>query len=260
MIDAKLGFAFPALDLAVSELIPVAREQGVGVAGVQRSHHCGAMGLVVEKLAEAGLVALMFANTPAAMAPWGGRRALFGTNPIASAFPQRDQPPVVVDLSISKAARGSIVAAEQRGEKIPPDWALDREGQPTTDPAAALGGTMAPIGDAKGSALALMVEVLAAGLTGSNYAFQASSFLDDQGGSPSVGQLLIAFAPERFVDDGALDHFGLLFGAVRNEQGSRLPGSRRLALRARARTDGIVVPSFMLAEAEVDGQRGGYER
>ncbi|HUZ66025.1 MAG TPA: Ldh family oxidoreductase [Beijerinckiaceae bacterium] len=247
-VDAKFGFAYPALDLAVTELISLTPVQGVAAAAVQHSHHCGAMGLVVEKLAEAGLVALMFSNTPAAIAPWGGRRALFGTNPIACAFPQRGLPPVVIDLSISKVARGNILAAKQRGERIPADWAFDRVGQPTTDPDAALGGTMAPMGAAKGSALALMVETLAAGLTGSNYAFQASSFLDAEGAPPNVGQLLIAFAPECFGGQGAVDHIGVLFGAVSAEEGARLPGARRLALRARAQVEGIIVPPSMLAE------------
>lgn len=249
MVDAKLGFAYPALDLATAELIPLAREHGVAVAGVRRSHHCGAMGLVVEKLADAGLIALMFANTPAAIAPWGGRRALFGTNPIACAFPRRGREPVVVDLSISTVARGAVLAAKQQGERIPAGWALDAAGQPTTDPEAALGGTMAPMGGAKGAALALMAEALAAGLTGSNYAFQASSFLDAEGPPPNVGQVLIAFAPARFGGADALDHFGVLFDAVSNEEGARLPGDRRRALRAKARAQGLVIPPSLFKQA-----------
>ncbi len=196
VIDAGLGFAYPALELAVASLVPLARAQGVAVAAVRRSHHCGALGLVVEQLADAGLIGLMVANTPSAMAPWGARRALFGTNPIACAIPAPGRPPVIVDLALSRVARGHILAAKQRGEAIPPGWALDADGNPTTDATAALAGTMLPLGDAKGSALALMVELLAAGLTGSNYALQASSFLDAEGEPPGTGQLLIALAPE----------------------------------------------------------------
>jgi (2R)-3-sulfolactate dehydrogenase (NADP+) len=168
-IDAGGGFAYPALDLAVERLAALAPVQGIAMAGVFQSGHCGAMGLFVERLARNGLIAMMFANSPAAMAPWGGKRALFGTNPIACAFPYREDP-VLIDLSLSKVARGHVVAAKQKGIPIPPDWALDKDGNPTTDAQAALDGTMIPAGDAKGAALAMMVEALAAGATGANFA------------------------------------------------------------------------------------------
>src|SRR5215218_7480945 len=191
-IDAAHGFAYPALEAAVSGLPDVARAEGVAVAPIRRSHHCGAAGHPAERLAEAGLVALLFANTPAAIAPWGGSRAVFGTNPIAFACPLLGRAPIVVDLSLSKVARGNILAAQQKGESIPEGWALDEFGRPTTDPDAALRGTMLPLGDAKGTALALMVELLAAGLTGSNFAADASSFLDAEGPPPATGQLILA--------------------------------------------------------------------
>ncbi|MBV9735174.1 MAG: Ldh family oxidoreductase [Acidisphaera sp.] len=245
-IDAAHGFAYPALDLAIAGLVPLAREQGVALAAVHRSHHCGALGLVVERLADAGLIGLMFANTPAAIAPWGGRRPLFGTNPIACAFPRPHGPPVVIDLSLSRVARGAILAAKQRGEPIPPGWALDAEGRPTTDAAAALAGTMLPLGDAKGTALALMVEALAAGLTGAAYAFAASSFLDAEGPPPATGQLLLAIAAERLAGAAALSHLEALFAAVEAEPGARLPGARRRSRRAQAK---IAVPAALLALA-----------
>lgn len=249
VVDAAHGFAYPALDLAIAELATLARGQGIAIAGVRRSHHCGALGLVVERLADAGLLGLMLANTPSAIAPWGGRRALFGTNPIACAIPPR-RPPVVIDLSLSTVARGRVLAAKQRGEAIPTGWALDANGDPTTDADAALAGTMMPLGGAKGTALALMVEILAAGLTGANFAYQASSFLDAEGEAPSTGQLLIAIAPERLGGPGILKHFEALFAAIEAEPGARLPGSRRLSSRARAREDGVRVPDAVLALAE----------
>ena len=152
----------------------------------------------VERLAQAGMVALFFANAPAAMAPWGGKRALFGTDPIAFACPLPDHAPIVVDMSLSKVARGHILAAIQKGEPIPEGWALDADGKPTTDAKAALAGTMVPLGDAKGTALALMVELLAAGLTGANFAHEASSFLDAEGPPPGTGQLIIAIDASAF--------------------------------------------------------------
>jgi (2R)-3-sulfolactate dehydrogenase (NADP+) len=246
IVDAKNGFAYPAIDLAVAALPPAARANGLAAAAITRSHHCGVVGHPVEQLAQAGLMALMFANTPAAIAPWGGAKAVFGTNPIAFSCPRPDKPPIVVDLSLSKVARGSILAAKQKGEKIPDGWALDAAGRPTTDPAAALAGTMLPLGDAKGTALALMVELLAAGLSHANFAADASSFLDAKGPPPGTGQLLIAFDASAF--GGTLDHFAALAVSIEAQPGARLPGARRLAARAKAAREGVTVTDALLAE------------
>ncbi|HWK00830.1 MAG TPA: Ldh family oxidoreductase [Xanthobacteraceae bacterium] len=245
-IDAAHGFAYPAIDLALAELPGAAKKNGIASAGIHRSHHCGAAGLPVEKLAEQGLMALMFANTPGAIAPWGGSQAVFGTNPIAFACPLPSHAPIVVDLSLSKVARGNILAAKQKNEKIPEGWALDAGGKPTTDPNAALGGTMLPLGDAKGTALALMVELLAAGLTGANYAADASSFLDAKGSPPGTGQLLIVFDPAAF--GGSLAHFATLAQSIEGQAGARLPGTRRLQLRDKAKRDGVTVADALVAE------------
>jgi len=195
-------------------------------------------------------VALLFANTPAAMAPWGGRTAVFGTNPIAFACPRPGREPIVVDLSLSKVARGNIVAARQQGTAIPEGWAVDAEGRPTTDPDLALKGSMVPLGDAKGTALALMVELLAAGLTGSNYAAHASSFLDDKGGPPGTGQLIVAFDPESIGGAGALERFEALVQAIEEQPGARLPGGRRTALWRQALEQGIAVEAQMARTIE----------
>ena len=247
-VDAGHGFAFPALDAAIAALPEVARAQGVAVAPIRRSHHAGAAGHPVEALADAGLVALLFANTPAAIAPWGGTQPLYGTNPIAFACPMPGGPAIVIDLSLSKVARGNILAAKQRGEPIPEGWAFDAEGQPTTDPDAALVGTMAPLGDAKGTALALMVELLAAGLTGATYAAEASSFLDDKGPPPGTGQLILALDPVALGGSDALTRFGALAAAIEAQPGTRLPGARRRALRAKAEAEGLTVADALLKE------------
>jgi (2R)-3-sulfolactate dehydrogenase (NADP+) len=230
-VDAKHGFAYPAIDLALDALPKAARANGTAGAAIRRSHHCGVMGHPVERLAGEGLLALMFANTPGAIAPWGGAKAVFGTNPIAFACPLPGKPPIVVDLSLSKVARGNILAAKQKGETIPEGWALDMAGKPTTDAAAGLAGTMLPLGDAKGTALALMVELLAAGLTASNFAADASSFLDAKGAPPGTGQLLIVFDPAAF--GGSLDHFARLAGSIEAQPGARLPGARPPAARVK---------------------------
>lgn len=252
-IDAAHGFAYPAIALALADLPGIAKEQGVAAAAIRRSHHCGAAGHPVERLAEAGLVAMLFANTPAAIAPWGGSKAVFGTNPIAFACPVPGQAPVVVDLSLSKVARGNILAAKQKGERIPEGWALDADGRPTTDPDAALQGTMLPLGDAKGTALALMVELLAAGLTGANFAADATSFLDAKGGPPGTGQLILALDPVALGGPDTLTHCGRLAASIEDQPGARLPGARRIGLRARARQDGLTVADPLVEEIRALG-------
>ena len=248
IVDAKHGFAYPAIDLALEALPKAARANGTAAAAITRSHHCGVVGHPVERLAGEGLVALMFANTPGAIAPWGGSKAVFGTNPIAFACPLPGKPPIVIDLSLSKGARGKILVAKQRGEKIPEGWALDAQGKPTTDATAALAGTLLPLGDAKGTALALMVELLAAGLTGANFAADASGFLDAKGPPPGTGQLLIAFDPAAF--GGTLEHFAALAASIESQPGARLPGARRLAAREKANREGVTVTDALLAEIE----------
>jgi (2R)-3-sulfolactate dehydrogenase (NADP+) len=248
-VDAANGFAYPAIELAEAALREIAPSQGVAAAAIHRSHHCGAAGHPVERLAEAGLVALMFVNTPSAMAPWGGSKAVFGTNPVAFACPLPGRAPLVIDLSLSKVARGNIMAAKQRGDKIPEGWALDARGRPTTDADAALAGTMVPMGDAKGTALALMVELLAAGLTGANFAAEASSFLDDKGPPPGTGQLIVAFDPAAFGGD-AVSRFALLAQSIEAQQGARLPGARRHKLREKAKTEGLTISDALMKEIE----------
>jgi (2R)-3-sulfolactate dehydrogenase (NADP+) len=250
IVDAARGFAFPAIDLAIARLPAVCRAQGVAVAAIRRSHHCGAAGLHVERLARAGVAALFFANTPPGIAPWGGRRGLFGTNPIAFAAPLAGRDPVVVDLSLSKVARGSLLLAKQKGEPIPEGWALDRDGKPTTDPDAAIKGTMVPMGDAKGTALALMVEMLAAGLIGAHFAYEASSFFDAEGPAPETGQLIIALSPEALGGAAVGERLSSLAAAIEAEPGARLPGARRLHARRTAQERGLDVPQAVIEEIE----------
>lgn len=265
-VDAGLGFAYPAIDLALDALAPLAQRMGIAVAALHRSHHFGQAGAHAERLANAGLVAIVFGNTPKAMAFHGGRRPMLGTNPIAfaaprSASPSRSTPhaaasagatpadaPLVVDLALSVAARGKIVNAQKAGKPIPLGWAVDADGNPTTDPNAALQGTLSPIGGPKGAALALMVEVLTAALTGSHFGWEASSFFDAEGGPPDMGHLFLALDPAR-LSGGAFDaRMAVLFESLAAEHGVRPPGTRRLEARARAAAHGLVVPAALHAE------------
>jgi len=249
VVDAGNGFAYPAIDMALDALAPLARQAGVAVAAVRRSHHFGQAGAHAERLARQGLVALVFGNTPKAMAFWGGRKPALGTNPIAFATPlPGESAPLVVDLALSVAARGKIVAAQKAGREIPAGWAVDSEGQPTTDPTAALAGVLSPIGAAKGAALALMVEVLAAALTGSSFGWEASSMFDAEGGPPDMGHLFIAFDPGPLSGGSFVARMQDLLAAMAGEPGVRLPGSRRLEGRARASREGLSVPAPLVDE------------
>ena len=240
-IDARHGFAYPAIALAIDKLSALAPKTGIATAAVIHSHHCGAAGHHAEALARRGLLGLLFANTPKAIAPWSGSQGVFGTNPIAFAAPRIDQPPVVIDLSLSKVARGKIMVAEQEGASIPEGWALDDRGRPTTDPKAAMQGTMLPMGDAKGAALVLMVEILSAALTGAHFAFEASSFFTSKGESPGVGQLLLAMAPDPLSGESFFPRLEVLLTAILQQRNTRLPGDRRLRLRQEAQQNGVLL-------------------
>ncbi len=257
-VDARTGFAFPALRMGLDAAVECARETGVAAVAVGNSHHFGVAGHHAERVADAGLVALGFGNSPAAIAPWGGARGLFGTNPIAFAAPRRAQPPLVVDLSLSKVARGKVMIARQRGESIPDDWAFDAEGRPTTDPAAVLaGGTMAPLGDAKGAALALVVEILAAALTGAHFGFEASSFFTADGPAPRVGQFFLIMDPTRLAGDDFFARLEVLLDAITSQPGTRLPGARRLALREQHRREGLAIPAALLEDLRQRADEAG---
>ena len=253
-VDARDGFAYPAIALGLAHAAEMVKRSGtVGVA-IANSHHFGVAGYHVEPLAEKGLVALAFGNSPAAIAPWGGSKPIFGTNPIAFACPCPGREALVIDLSLSKVARGKIMVAAQKGEEIPEGWALDDQGRPTTDAKAALGGAMVAMGDAKGTALVLMVELLSAALSAAHFGYEASSFFDAKGGPPRVGQFFLVLDPARFAGEAFAARVGDLVAAILAQPGARLPGDRRLAARAKAREQGIAIPDDLHADLV---RRGG---
>ena len=247
-VDAKGGFAYPAINLGLDWAIGHCRETGIVGVGVSCSHHSGVAGHHVEKLAEAGFMALSFNNSPAGLGPWGGNRALYGTNPIAFACPRSNAKPLVVDLSMSKVARGKIKMAADKGDPIPEGWAVDADGNPTTDATAAMAGTMLPMGGAKGAALTLVVEMLSATLTGSNHGFEASSFFTADGPSPAVGQFFIIMNPPAFAGDAFTDRVEVLMDAILEQPGTRLPGQRRFENRDKAMRQGIEVAEDMYTD------------
>lgn len=250
-VDAADGFAHPAYEAGEAALIAAARSQGIAMLGITNAYACGVLGYFTARLAEQGLVALMFANASSTMAPWGGKMPFFGTNPWSMAAPRRGAP-LILDSSSSATAYVNLAKAAAKGEALPTGWALDAEGRPTTDADAALKGSIAPAGGHKGGALALMVEVLAAGLTGAHFSHQASSLGDDLGGPPRLGQTLIAIQPGQA--GFALRIEGLL-ADMAAQPGVRIPGDRRHANRLRLERDGVVVEEELIAQLRALGAR-----
>lgn len=248
LVDARHGLAYPALALAVEEAARRAAAHGVALIGLTNSQHSGAMGLPVAALAARGLVALAFTNSPAAMPVPGGRRALMGTNPVAAAFPRRDSPPLVIDMALSEVARGRILLAAKEGRPIPEGWALDAEGNPTTDARAAMGGIMLAMGGSKGALLALIVELLCVALTGAAFGYEADSFFTEEGNRPRLGQAILAVDPGALAGRAVyLDRIEALVAAMLADDGVRLPGARRAGLAAAAAAEGLDLPEALLA-------------
>ncbi len=256
LIDAQEGLAFPACDLAIQVAIDAAKTNGVAFAGVVRSHHCGVVVDHLRAVAAAGMVGIGFANSPAAMAAAGGRHPIFGTNPIAAIFPRRGYPPLMIDLSLSEVARGKLMVAAKENRAIPIGWALDSEGQPTKDAQAGLAGSMLPFGSSSGTAaagspkgamLALMVELLVTAVIGAHFGYEASSFFEGEGNRPGLGQAFIVIDPRAMAgQDQFLDRVEVLVTEMLRDEGVRLPGARREALRLQAVTDGLEVATALL--------------
>ena len=249
LVDARGGLAFPACALAVVEAIARARELGVSFAGVTNSHHFGVAAHHLVPVARAGMVGLAFGNSPAAMPAPGGKRPIFGTNPIAAVFPRCAGAPLVIDLSLSEVARGKVMVAAKQGKPIPLGWALDKEGRPTTDAQAALDGSMLPAGGTKGAMLALVVELLACALTGAAMGFEADSFFVDEGNRPRIGQAFLVVDPTALTGSDAYhERVETLVAVMLADEGVRLPGARREALAAKAAGEGVEIPDALGAQ------------
>ena len=244
LIDAGNGFAFPACRMAIGEAMARARKQGIAIAAVTNSHHFGMAAYHLDPVAEAGMVGIACGNSPAAMPAAGGKRAIFGTNPIAAIFPRSGHPPVSVDLSLSEVARGKLMVAADKGEAIPLGWALDRDGHPTTDPAQGLEGSMLAMGGTKGAMLALVVELLVTSLTGAHFGAEADTFFKAEGNQPRLGQVFIVIDPGALGGQGVYsERVEALVSAMLADEGVRLPGQRRLQLLAAAQQAGVEVPA-----------------
>ena len=248
VVDAGGGLAYVAAAIAVAEAVKRAKRYGIAFSGVTNSHHFGAAAYHLAPVAAAGLVGIALTNSPAAINAWGGSRAFFGTNPIAAIFPRRNAAPIIVDLSITEVTRGKIMLAAKEGKSIPLGWAVDRNGQPTTDAKAALTGSLTAIGGVKGTALALMVEVLCVALTGAAFSFENESYFEP-GKAPRIGHAILAIDPDALAGaDSYYSRLEVMISAMITDENVRLPGTRRHQSVARARAEGMEIPEALHQE------------
>lgn len=245
--DAGNGFAHPAIDAGFDRLVPLAREQGIACLAIRNSYNCGVLGWHSFRLAQQGLLAIGFTNSPAAIAPAGGARKVIGTNPFTVAAPDgRDEALVLIDQSASVIARSEVMQFARRGEAIPEGWGLDADGNPTTDPEAALAGSMLPSGGYKGFGVGLMVELFAAAAAGATLGIHASPFTGTVGGPPATGQFFIAVDAEATSGSAFAERVADLVAAIAEQPGARVHGAGRKAARARAAAGPIDVDSVIV--------------
>ena len=227
-VNADHGFAHTAIDLGLSSLFEMTSQESVAVMSIYTSYNCGVLGFHTKRIAEKGFIGLGFTNAPASIAPIGGMKAVVGTNPFSLAVPLDGQAQIIIDQSASVVAKSEISVRAKTGESIPEGWAFDSQGKVTTNAQEALKGTMAPSGGYKGFGTGLLVEIFTACIAGGNLGTQASSFAGEDGGPPSTGQFFIAIDAEKF-NSNYKESIQSLISSITEQEGARLPGSKRQA-------------------------------
>lgn len=250
LADAGAGFAHPAIAKGFDVLVPAARECGIAVLAVSNSYNCGVLGYHTEILAQAGLLGIGFTNSPASIAPAGGARPVIGTNPMSVAAPGADgEAAILIDQSASVVAKSEVMKRAREGQPIPLGWALDENGNATEDADAALKGSMAPAAGYKGVGWGLLTELLAAVATGATLGIDASPFSGPKGGPPRTGQMFIAIDVATTSGGAFAERLTALTEAITAQEGARLPGAKRMKVRAKADAEGIDVPTAVLEKA-----------
>ncbi|MFN7023212.1 MAG: Ldh family oxidoreductase [Pseudorhizobium sp.] len=248
-VNAQGGFANPAFELGLAALAERSRALGLAALVINDCTHFSALWPEVEAVTEKGLAALVMCPSYATVAPTGGNKPLLGTNPFAFGWPRKNGSPYVFDFATSVAARGEIELHRRAGKPLPEGWAIDAEGNPTTEPEAALAGAMLPFGGHKGSAIGTMIELLAGIMIGDLTSPEVLDYLGTTTLAPFHGELIIAMSPEAFSAGRPGDPFAraeVLFDAIAG-QGARLPSQRRFEARKKSEAEGI-----KLTAAEVD--------
>lgn len=249
-VDALHGFCPLALQTGLPMLIEKAQQGGIAALAIHNTYNIAALWPEVESLAEQGLVAFAFTTSNAYVAPAGGQSPVYGTNPMAFGFPRDNLPPLVFDQASSASARGEIQLHQEAGKTLPDGWAIDRNGQPTNDPSAALEGAQLPFGGYKGAALALMVELLAGALIGENLSLESSAHDTHGVGAPVGGELLLAMAPSHFSSGGHLQRAEHLFSEILQQPGTRLPSQRRYECRQHSLSSGVPVANNLIKQLQ----------
>lgn len=246
-VDAGNGFAHPAIEAGFAKLVPAARKHGVAAMGVRNSYNAATLGYHTGRLAQEGLLAFGFTNATPAIAPVGGRVPVIGTNPLSFAVPgKRGRIALLVDQSSSAVAWTAVKRAAEEGRDIPLGWALDAEGNPTTDPVKGLAGSMAPAGGHKGFGQGLIVEVMSAALAGALRGPEMGSFTQDDGRPIGCGQFFIALSPKLFSGRHFHRQIEALEASIVAQQGARLPNSRRESTKQRLAKEGLPIESELL--------------
>ena len=246
-VNAQHGFAHPAIAAGFKRLIPAAEEHGVAAMGVYNSYNAATLGFHTGYLARAGLLALGATNAVPNLAPVGGKCPIIGTNPISYAVPGTDgEISFLVDQSATQVAWTAVKRAAEKGEPIPLGWALDQNGEPTTDAEAGLAGSMAPAGGVKGFSIGLLVEVLCAALAGGELGPDQGSFTDDDGRPIDNGQFFVAFNPNKLSGGTFNKTISKLVASITDQPGARLPNARRVENKKRLTNQGIRIEKELL--------------
>jgi len=241
-IDNRNGFAPLAIDRSRTAFVDLVKSQGIAALSINNSHHFAVLWIEVEKIVEQGLCALAMTCHLPYVAPTGGNKPFFSTNPIAFGWPRKDKPPMVFDMATSEMARGEIMLAARDGHSVPASAGVDADGNPTTDPNEILKGAQSPFGGHKGSAIAMMVELLACGLIGDLFSYETAQIDNGDGGPARGGELIIAMDPKRFGAEDYLDHTDRFFKELAKQPGVRLPGDRRYKTRVETPQTGVSIP------------------
>ena len=216
------------LNKGIPELIKATKENGIAVLAINNSHHMAAMWPETELIAEQGLGAFACTSYKPMVAPAGGKKSLFGTNPISFAWPRKGKTPVVYDMATASMAMGEVQVAKREGHKVPLGTGLSKDGKETTDPGEiANGGVLLPFGGYKGSAIAMMVELLAGSLVGDNFSYETAAKDNNDGGPPSGGEFILAISPDKLSENDWDKHSNEFFDKMKSMDGVRLPGERR---------------------------------
>ncbi|MGY0398770.1 MAG: Ldh family oxidoreductase [Ostreibacterium sp.] len=250
-VDAQSGFAHTAIALGFPSLISTAKSQGIAVMTVNHSYNCGVLAYHTEQLAIVNLVGLGFTNAPASIAPIGGSKPIIGTNPFSLATPNGHGGfSMLIDQSSSVVAKSEIMKRYHAGDALPDGWVLDANGKPTNDPAEGLKGSMVASGGYKGVGVGLLVEVMAAALSGAVLGINASPFSGTIGGSPNTGQQFIAIAPDKLSGQQFYTSMQSLLESISIQEGAHIHGTNRLTKRQYHDKYGIVVNKALLEKID----------